>query len=89
MTNRERALARLDIKKIQSDGRYVDFENNIITRLTYDDIIFLRTYHGNRNIASQFEFSTIRPLDDSRLKTQGQKRPVQQTRRPADRKSVV
>ena len=83
MTDRERALARLDIKKVQSDGRYVDFENSIITRLTYDDIIFLRTYHGNRNIASQFEFSTIRPLDDSRLKTQGQKRPVQQTRRSA------
>ena len=83
MTDRERALSRLDIRKIQSDGRYVDFENSIITRLTYDDIIFLRTYHGNRNIASQFEFSTIRPLDDSRLKTQGQKRPVQQTRRPA------
>ena len=26
MTNRERALTRLDIRKIQSDGRYVDFE---------------------------------------------------------------
>ena len=88
MTNRERALTRLDIRKIQSDGRYVDFENSIITRLTYDDIIFLRTYHGNRNIASQFEFSTVRPLNDSRLKTQGQKRPVQQTRRPATNPST-
>ena len=70
MTDRERALTRIDLRHIQADGRYVNFEKNIITYLTYEDILFLRTYHQDKSIAKNFEFKNIRPLEETRLKLQ-------------------
>lgn len=72
MTERERALTRIDLRHIQADGRYVNFEKNIITYLTYEDILFLRTYHQDKSIAKNFEFRNVRPLEETRLKTPGQ-----------------
>lgn len=72
MTDRERALTRIDLRHIQADGRYVNFEKNIITYLTYEDILFLRTYHQDKSIAKNFEFRNVRPLEETRLKTPGQ-----------------
>lgn len=67
MTEHERKLTRLDINKINADGRYVDFENSNMFRLSYDDILFLRAFHRDRNIAHSYEFANIQPLTNARL----------------------
>ena len=67
MTEHERRLTRLDVNKINTDGRYVDFENNNMYRLSYDDILFLRAFHQNKNLASGYEFANIQPLTNARL----------------------
>ena len=95
MTDRERALTKIDLRHIEADGRYVNFEKNIITNLTYEDIIFLRAYHNDKNIAKDYEFKAVRPLEASRLKTPGQvqrqkaKQPVRVTAAiPAKRRTA-
>lgn len=67
MTEHERKLTRLDVNKINADGRYVDFENNNMFRLSYDDILFLRAFYQDRTIAHSYEFANIQPLTNSRL----------------------
>lgn len=72
MTEHEKFLLRLDIRKIDDNGRYIDLEHVLITQLTYEDILFLRTQYPNHNIAKNFEFKSIKALDEARLKTPGQ-----------------
>ena len=72
MTEHEKFLLRLDIRKIDDNGRYIDLEHVLITQLTYEDILFLRTQYPKHNIAKNFEFKSIKALDEARLKTPGQ-----------------
>ena len=67
MTEHERKLTRLDVNKINADGRYVDFENSNMFKLSYDDILFLRAFYQDRTIAHSYEFANIQPLTNSRL----------------------
>lgn len=80
MTNHEKNLLRLDLTKLDANGRYVDFEHNLITYLNYEDILFLRSFYQDKNIAKNFEFQNIKPLEPERLKTPGQ---VQRKKAPA------
>ena len=92
MTNHEKSLLRLDLKKIDANGRYVDFENILITHLSYEDILFLRSYYQDKNIAKNFEFQNIKPLEPERLKTQGQtqrKKAPAPTRAPQPKQEPV
>lgn len=92
MTNRERDLLKLDLNKIGSDGRYVDFENDIILNLTYEDILFLRSFYADKNIANRFEFSSVKPIDSSRINPQTQKHNAPQPKKksvPTEKKDYV
>ena len=51
MLSREQLL-KLDIHKIRSNGRYVDFETPSLFMLSSEDIDFLRHYYKNYDIAS-------------------------------------
>ena len=50
-------LTKLDISKISRTGKYVDFDNSEIFNLNVEDILFLRKFHNNPNIAADFNFS--------------------------------
>lgn len=51
MMSREQLL-KLDVNKIRSNGRYVDFETPALFVLTPEDIDFLRHYYKKKDIAS-------------------------------------
>ncbi len=53
-------IAKIDISKITRTGKYVDFENSEIFNLTAEEIIALRRYHKNPNIAIDYDFGQKR-----------------------------
>ena len=49
-------IAKIDISKINRYGKYVDFENTEIFTLTPEEVVALRRYHNNPNIAADYKF---------------------------------
>lgn len=49
-------IAKMDISKINRYGKYVDFENTEIFTLTPEEVVALRRYHNNPNIAADYRF---------------------------------
>lgn len=92
MTNREIALTRLDLSKLDQNGRYVDLNKSIMKTLAYEDILFLRRFYNDRNIARNYEFAHIQPIDPNRLnakKNPGPKKKQTQIRRKNTKKYAL
>lgn len=49
-------IRKIDISKIRSDGKYVDLSIPVMFMLSKEEIISLRRYHGDPNIARDFDF---------------------------------
>ena len=67
---RKEQLKKLNIKKIQPNGVYMltDKKGNMVsmTRLTIDDIRYLRWYHSDKNIAYKVN---VPPRSQTKKKT--------------------
>ena len=66
---RKKRLESLKPNCISSTGKYCDFENHDIgENLTHDEILYLRKFHKDANIAAGYELQGVRRLSEEQLR---------------------